>query len=198
MKKSLFVLTIIIMLFSAAACSVHAQFARQGVVEFGGSIAYSSTTTVSNGNTASNSTSILNFLPYVNYFLTDGFSVALSPGINYLKYANLSDGITNLDLFVVPGYTFNTNSMFYPYVEGLIGYTSLTSNSNPLGGTSSLNQGGVSWGLKGGVKYLIGKNGLFSVGIAYTQLNFSPKGASNRTGANDIALSMGFSVFIDK
>ena len=198
MKKSLFGLTIIIMLFSAAACSIHAQYATKGVIEFGGSVAYSSSTTVSNGNTSSNSTSILNFLPYVSYFVINGFSVALSPGINYLKYANSSDGITNLDLFVVPGYTFNTKSMFYPYVEGMLGYTSLTSNSNPLGGTSSLNQGGVSWGLKGGVKYLIGKSGLFSVGVAYTQLNFTPKGASNRTGVNNIALSMGFSVFIDK
>jgi hypothetical protein len=191
MKKSLAVFTIIIMLFSAVACNVHAQFARQGVVEFGGSIAYSNTTAVSDGKTASESTSLFNFMPYVNYFITDGFSVALSPTVNVLKFAGSSDSNTNLDLFVIPGYTFTTGSIIYPYVEALLGYTSVESGSNPV-------NSGFSYGGKAGIKLLVGKSGLFSIGVTYADLDISPKGATNRYGYNELALSMGFSVFIGK
>ena len=198
MKKSLTVFTILILLFSAIACSVHAQYASRGVVEFGGSIAYSSTTVVTNGTAATQSTSLFNFMPYVSYYLVDGFSVALSPGVNIVKIAGSSNSITDLDLFVVPGYTFSTKGIVYPYIEGMLGYTALSSNSNPLGGTAKLDNSGVSFGGKAGIKLLVGKSGLFSVGVAYTLLNFSPKGATKRSGFNNLALSMGFSVFLDK
>ena len=200
MKKSLAVFTIIIMLFSAVACNVHAQFARQGVVEFGGSIAWSSSTMVADGTTADNSTSLLNFMPYVNYFITNGFSVALSPGINMVKLAGASNSITNLDLFVVPGYTFAASNGVYPYVEVMLGYTAITSDgvsSASLGSSGNVNDNGFSYGGKAGVKFLVGRSGLLSLGVAYTALNFTPKGEKDRTGVNNIAVDLGFSVFID-
>jgi len=198
MKKSLAVFTTMIMLFSAVACNIHAQFARQGVIEFGGSVAYSSSTIVTDGTASNNSTSLLNFMPYVNYFIVNGFSVALSPGVNILKYTGYS-AITNLDLFVVPGYTFSVNNNFFPYIQVLLGYTSLSSDPISLEGISEkLDNSGFSWGGKAGIKLPVGKSGLFSVGVAYTALNFSPKGADKRSGLNNIAVDMGFSVFIGK
>lgn len=198
MKKSFALFTIVLLLLSAAACSVHAQFGSKGVTEFGGSVAYSSTTVVANGTAASESTSILNFMPYINYFITDGFSLALSPGINVVKLAGTSDAITNYLLFVVPGYTFSTKGNVFPYIEGMIGYTALSSKTNPLVGTGELDLSGLSFGGKGGVKVLVGKNGLLSIGVAYTLLNLSAKGADKRSGFNNLAFSMGFSVFIEK
>jgi len=191
MKKSLAVFTIIILLFSAVACNVHAQFAKQGDVELGGSVAYSSTTVVSDGTAASQSTSLFNFMPYVNYFISNGFSVALSPTVNVLKVAGASDSMTNLDLFVIPGYTFTTQSIVYPYIEAMLGYTSLESGSNPI-------NSGFSYGGKAGIKLLVGKSGLFSIGVTYAVLDISPKGATKRDGFNELALSMGFSVFMGK
>jgi hypothetical protein len=198
MKKALAVFTIIILLFSASACSVHAQYATRGVAEFGGSIAYSSSKLVSDGDVQDNSLAILNFMPYVNYFIIDGFSIGLSPGVNMFKYTGYS-AITNYNLFVVPGFTFSTGKSIFPYVEAMLGYTGLSSdNITAESYTEKLDNSGFSWGGKAGVKLLVGHNGLVSIGVSYEQLNFSAKGADKRTGVNNLAFSLGFSVFTGK
>jgi hypothetical protein len=182
----------------AATCNVHAQFATKNVIELGGSISYSSTTIVTDGTAASESSSIFQFLPYVNYFVTNGFSVAISPGINIVKLAGTSESITNYLLFLVPGYTFSTKSDVFPYIEGMVGYTALSSKANPLAGTGEIDLSGISFGAKGGIKVLVGKNGLISVGVSYILLNLSAKGADKRSGFNNLAFSLGWSVFLEK
>ncbi len=197
MKKSFTLFTTVILLLSAIACNVHAQFGSRGVVEFGGSVAYSSFTQVANGTTASESTSLFNFMPYVNYFVMDGFSVALSPGVNIVKLAGSKESITNLLLTVVPGYTFSTKGNVFPYVEGILGYTAVSQKATVVGG-ADLDLSGISYGAKAGVKMLVGKSGLLSVGVSYTLFNLNPKGADKRNGFNSLAINMGFSVFIEK
>lgn len=198
MKKTFVLLTVVLLLLGAAACSVHAQFATKNVVEVGGSVSYSSTTVVTDGTAASEASSIFQFQPYVNYFITNGFSIALSPGINIVKLAGSSESIKNYLLFLVPGYTFSTKGEVFPYIEGMIGYTALASKANPLGGVGELDLSGISFGAKGGVKLLVGKNGLFSIGLSYILLDLRAKGADKRSGFNNLAFSMGFSLFIEK
>lgn len=196
MKKSFTLFTIVLLLLSAATFSLHAQFGSKNVTEFGGAISYSSHTTVSGGTAASESSSIFEFMPYVNYFVMNGFSLGISPGINIVKMAGSSESITNLMLFAMPGYTFSTKGNVFPFIEGRVGYTAVTSKADPTGGSGELDLSGVSFGGKAGVKILVGKNGLFSIGVSYTLLTLNPKGADKRSGVNTLAIAMGFSVFI--
>jgi hypothetical protein len=196
MKKSFALFTGIILLLLLVAFNAQAQYATKNVVELGGSISYSSSTAVTSGNVADKSTSIFQFLPYVNYFITDGFSLALAPGINIVKLAGASSSITMYALFLSPGYTFSTGGKIFPYIEGMVGYTALKSDSNPLGGTGNLDQGGLSFGGKAGIKIGVGNSGLAAIGASYILINLSPKGADSRTGINNLAFSLGYSIYL--
>lgn len=202
MKKSIALITGIILLLLLAACNAHAQYATMNVVELGGSISYSNSKMVSGGNTVQNeSASIFQFLPYINYFITDGFSLALVPGINIISLTTPSTtsgstttSITNYALFLSPGYTFSTGGKLFPYIEGMVGYTKLKSDNNPLGGTS-VDNGGISYGGKAGVKIAVGNSGLAAIGASYIFFNFTPKGADTRSGINNLAFSLGYSIY---
>jgi hypothetical protein len=196
MKKSFALFTGIILLLLLVAFNAQAQYATKNVVELGGSISYSSSTAVTSGNVADKSTSIFQFLPYVNYFITDGFSLALAPGINIVKLAGASSSITMYALFLSPGYTFSTGSKIFPYIEGMVGYTALKSDTNPLGVTGNLDQGGLSFGGKAGIKIGVGNSGLAAIGASYILINLSPKGADSRTGINNLAFSLGYSIYL--
>jgi hypothetical protein len=190
MKNIFALLTIILLLSFVSATNAQSQFATKGIIELGGAVSFSSTTAVSNGTTASQSTTLFQFTPYGNYYFIDGFSLGLSPGIDILKYAGSSNSTNGYAIFLVPGYTFTTKSNMYPFIEVLVGYTALSSGSTDLSG--------ISFGAKGGVKLGVGSNGLITVGLNYISFNLSPKGASSRSGYNDIALSFGYSIFISR
>ncbi|MGA8265545.1 MAG: hypothetical protein WB779_13970 [Ignavibacteriaceae bacterium] len=190
MKKFVALFVVILMALLLASCgTTYAQYATKGTVELGGSVSYSSTTAVSNGTTASESTSLFQFMPYASYFFLDSFSVALSPGINILSPAGATDNTKIYGIFVVPGYTFNMKSNVFPFVEGLVGYTALKSGST--------DNSGISFGGKGGIKVILGKNGAASFGLSYMLINLSPSGASSRSGFNNFAFSVGYSVFLN-
>ena len=191
MKSFLALLTIILLLSFVSASNVHAQFATKGTIELGGAVSFSSTTAVSNGNTASSSTSLFQFMPYGNYYITDGFSIGLSPGIDIVKFAGASESTKGYAIFLVPGYAFTTKSNMYPFIEGMVGYTALSG-----GGLTDLS--GISFGGKAGVKMVVGNNGIITVGLSYILFNLSPSGANSRSGYNDIALSFGYSLYISR
>jgi hypothetical protein len=190
MKKSFTLFTIVLLLLSAVAFNVHAQFATKNCVELGGTVSYSSTTVVSDGTAASESTSLLQFMPFLNYYVSNGFFLGLSPGINILKSAGASESTKIYALFLTPGYTFSSRSSVFPYIEGLVGYTASES-----GGTSL---SGISFGAKGGIKVTVGNNGLASIGVSYMLINLSAKDADKRSGFNNLAVTLGFSVFMPK
>ena len=191
MRKFVALFIFILMALFLAACSTtYGQYATKGTVELGGSVSYSSTTAVTNGTTANESTSLFQFMPYASYFFVDNFSVAFSPGINILSPAGATDNIKFYGIFLVPGYTFNMKSNVFPYVEGLVGYTALKSGS-------TTDNSGISFGGKGGIKVILGKNGAISFGLSYMVINLSPSGSSSRSGFNNFAFSVGYSVFIN-
>lgn len=188
MKRSLVLIIGVILLLLLAACNAKSQYATQGVMELGGSISFSSSTMVANGETADESTTIFQFMPYINYFVFfDGFSLGLLPGINIIKQAGADESITNYAIFLSPGYTFTTGGNLFPYIEGLIGYTGLSGGS--------FDNNGISFGGKAGIKLSVGNNGLASIGVSYILVDVSPDGADERFGMNNLAITAGYSIF---
>jgi hypothetical protein len=190
MKNFFALLTIVLFIFFVSACNVQAQFATKKVIELGGSVSYSSTTMVTDGTSAGESTSLFQFMPYANYYIIDGVSLGISPGINVLKMAGSSESITNYSIFFVPGYTYSTRSNVFPFIEGMIGYTSLSQDT-------TLDLSGISFGAKGGVKLVLGKSGVVSIGLSYILYNLSPKDADKRSGYNNFAFSLGYSIYLN-
>jgi hypothetical protein len=197
MKKISTLLSLALLILGFTTYTVQAQFNKKGSVELGGSISYSSTTIVTDGTTADKSTSIFTFNPIASYFVVDGFSIGVSPGINIAKIAGVDNSITNLMLFAVPGYTFGKDKLF-PFIEGWLGYTAVTSKANPISGSGEIDMSGFSFGSRGGVKVLVGKSGLFNVSVSYMMLTLNSKGADKRSGLNNLAIAMGFSLFINR
>jgi hypothetical protein len=185
MKKYI---TILFVLFTVSVSSMYAQYAKKHVVEGGGSISFSSTTAVVNRTTADQSTTVFQFMPYINYFLADGFSLGLSPAINSYKAAGQSEATTSFAGFLVPGYTFTTKGSIFPFIEALVGYNTLKSGSSSLSG--------LSYGAKGGVKMAVGTGGLVSAGVSYMLITLKPEGADGRNGYNGLAISLGFSIYV--
>jgi hypothetical protein len=132
-------------------------------------------------------------MPYGNYYITDGFSLGLSPGIDMLKftYSGKSYSEKLYAIFFVPGYAFTTHGSLFPFIEGMVGYTAVS-------GDGLTDASGISFGGKGGVKLLVGSNGVITAGLSYMLFNLSPKGADKRSGFNDLAVSFGYSVLLPK
>ena len=119
----------------------------------------------------------------------DNFSVGFAPSINILDVAHSTSTTKFYGIFAVPGYTFNTNSNVFPFIEGIVGYTSVDFGA----GSNS----GLSYGGKGGIKVMVGNNGAASFGFSYMIIDVSPSGSTGRTGFNNFAFSVGYSVFIN-
>jgi hypothetical protein len=204
MKKLSTILGLTLLIISFAFCTAQAQqFNKKGTLELGGSISYSSTTLVSDGTTDSKSNSVFTFNPIASYFITDGFSLGVSPGINMIKIGSLDNTLTNLMLFAVPGYTFGKDKVF-PFIEGWIGYTAVSTSKDisissiSTGSIAKLDLSGISYGGRGGVKLLVGKSGLINASLSYMMITANAKGASKRSGFNNFAIALGYTVFIGK
>ena len=120
----------------------------------------------------------------------DNFSVGIAPSVNILNLAHSTNSMKFYGVFAVPGYAFNTSSNVFPFIQGFVGYTSADFG----GGTS---QSGLSYGGKGGIKISVGQSGLASFGVSYMIVDISPSGSTGRTGFNNLAFSVGYSIFIN-
>lgn len=161
-------------------------FAMKGATELGGSISFESQTMIYRGNSGGTA-SYFSFTPYAGYFITDGFELGFDPlGISTFSYSG-GTTVTQLMIFAAPSYNFRTESIAYPFVEALLGYT-----SNSSGGTQS----GFSWGGRAGVKLAVTGNGLLNLALQYTEITENPSGSSGRTGWNEFLISAGFSIWL--
>lgn len=157
----------------------HAQgaFARKGVVELGGSIGFSSTSQVDSEGDA---LTIFQVRPFFGYFVADGLEIGLNPiDINITSIGNNS--LTEvLTLFSV-AYNFTTEGAGYPFLEGLVGFSSL-SNDESLSG--------LAWGGRGGVKVSIAEQALLNLALQYTRQNYE------NTELAILSVTAGFSVWL--
>ena len=186
MKKLLLSVTVIILSFSL---NLMAQdYAKEGIWEVGGRINYTSTTYVSNGETAEHSYNVFSLhVPYY-YFPIDGLEVGLIPGYENVSYGDNS--ASALDISLGLAYNFQTKGNAYPFLEGRIGYNS-TSNGDA--------KSGMVWLLAGGVKLQVGGNALVSIGFAYEQSTLeNSDNEEGRDGSNAWGIDAGFAVFFGK
>lgn len=177
------------------APQIHAQeakksFALPGVVELGGSASYSYTQPVSNGTTSDGVHSVA-VMPFVGYFVSEGFEIVANPlGFSLVK----AGSTTVIDLRLLGGVAYNLKVQpgIYPFLEGLAG---LTLRSFDAGGAKTT-VSGFSWGGRGGVKFAVTSHGMVNVGIQYLQITLNPTGADKRNGSNELSASAGFTVWL--
>ncbi len=170
---------------SSSTAQESKRFALKGTTELGGSISFVSSTSVTNGNTASNASTVFSVAPFIGYFVADGFEIGLNPfGITSISYAGSS--VTQITILGALSYNFKTEGITYPFIEALFGYTSQTDGSS---------RSGFSWGGRAGVKLAVTDKCLLNLGVQYLLITLNPSGASNRYGSNQLAISAGFTVW---
>lgn len=189
LKSKIFLLLALILcigLTSANAQTI-SKFAKKSQWEVGGSISFTSSTAVNNGETADNSTATLSFQPYGGYFVINGLELGVMPSVDYTKFGDYNS--TSYVLYFAPSYNFDTKSQFYPYITGLIGYNAINSGND--------NRKGIAWGGEAGVKMNLLGNSLLKLGIQYIQqtLNPDPNITDERNGYNTFRVNLGFNVF---
>ncbi len=170
-------------------CSLSAQsFASEGTWEVSGNVSYTSTTSMSNGETSENSLGVFSLDVPFYYFVIDGLELGIIPSYQSLSSGGSSASLLNI-LFGT-AYNIKTSSAAYPFIEGRIGY-----NTTSNGDTRS----GMVWALIGGVKVQVGGNALINFGLSYTQSTLQKENhEGGRSGTNVIAGQVGFTVFFEK
>ncbi len=160
------------------------DFATKGSVEVGGNIGFLSTTPVVDG-VAGSATTVVQFSPFVGYFLADEFELGFDP-FSFVSTSHDDHSVTQILILLAPSYNVRLGSTAYPFFEGLVGLSSVSDGS-----TAS----GVAWGFRGGVKVAVTGKGLLNIGLEYLQENLNPSGAVNRYGFNELSVQAGFTVW---
>jgi hypothetical protein len=179
--------------------NVHAQedvsrkprkaFASSGVWELAGSGGFTMTTPVVAGDRGDPVYRVL-VLPYVGYFVMNGLEL----GVNPLGFSWSKDGATTtreLRFMFAPSYNFNLGGRAFPFIEGLAGYTTITTDASGQDITLS----GFSWGGRAGVKLPVTARGILIVGVQYLVLTMDPQGATSRNGSDELSVMLGFGVW---
>jgi hypothetical protein len=183
---------LIFLSFITIVClNVKAQdFGKKGVIETGGTISFSSITSVSDGETADESTTIFSLQPAIGYFIVDGFEIGLAPAFTSLSSG---DNTTSMfGIFLAPAYNFNTGGKVYPFIEGRIGYNTVNTDDGQTDQTLS----GLSYGGRGGIKVQLGGSSLLNLGVEYMLITLNPEDwEGDRNGVNYLAVSAGWTVF---
>lgn len=188
--KNLFYSVIILIFFGSVSISAQG-FANRGVWELGGMIGFSSTTEVYDGETGDDALTQFTFEPYVGYFVINCVELGLIPSFSSLSQGDAS--LTSFDIYFAPAYNFNLHSAAFPFVEGRIGYGTATYDYGEGSNTAS----GLSWALRGGLKYQVGSSAIVNVSLGYTQHTRNPKDwDGGRIGDNVFDVMAGFTIFV--
>jgi hypothetical protein len=184
-------------LFVFTSLSYSQNFATKGTIEAGGSLGFSSSTSVSNGESASNSTTTIRLEPYIGYFVVNSFELGFEPSFTTSSYGDYSS--TSFGIYFAPAWNFDLRSNLFPFLEGRIGYNTSSQDVPSVLGTTEYTASGIAWGARGGVKVKIGNSGLFNLALSYDQITMNPKDWSgSRNGENIFAVNAGFTVFFGR
>jgi len=195
MKKFFYLLVITLIVGSV---SLSAQnFARQGVWELGGGIGFSSSTGVSNGESADDASTTFTFEPYIGYFVINSLELGFIPRFNSYSFGDYS--INSFGIYFAPAWNFDLQSNLFPFIEGRIGYNTSTVEFEDEEGTVEQTLSGLAYGARGGLKYQLGNSALVNVSLGYTMVTLDPEDSEgDRNGSNDFDVMVGFSVFLGK
>lgn len=194
MKKFVSILIAIMMLSSI---SVFGQnFANKGVWELGGMIGFSSTTIVFDGESANDALNTFRFEPYVGYFVINSLELGLIPSYQTSSFGDASE--STLGIYFAPAWNFDLKSQWFPFIEGRIGYASISYDSGEPD-SDEITNSGFAWGARGGAKYQIGNSAIASLSLGYTQNTLNPDNwEGDRNGTNIFDVMFGFTVFLGK
>ena len=157
------------------------DFAQNGTWEAGGRLNYTNTTIVRDGESSGNSLSILSLDVPAYYFVSDGLSLGLIPGFEYIGPSSETYLLT---LLAGLAYNIKIHTTAYPFIEGRFGYNTSSSSS------------GMVWIITGGLKAKVGGNALLVLGLFYEQRTLGTSGnQGGRNGTNSWGLDVGFSIF---
>ena len=191
--KKLFYLVTLVILFGNISLLAQ-DFAKKGVWELGGMIGFASTTAVNDGETGDEALTQFTFEPYIGYFVINGLELGLIPSFSSLSQGDAS--ISEFDIYFAPAWNFDLQSMAFPYLEGRIGYGTANYDYGEGDGTTL---SGLSWGLRGGLKYQLGSSALVNASLGYTQSTLNPKDwDGGRNGTNVFDVMAGFTIFFGK
>ena len=183
MKKIIISLTLLFFLGTVLK-GQDATFTKGGNIELGGSISFLNEKV----SGSSSSTNLFSFNPYIGCMIISGFELGVIPGVTVTNETG-SSSTTGLNLFLAPAYNINAGKV-YPFLEFLIGYNSINVGSN--------NSGGLGVGGTGGVKFQVGSNGNLIFSFQYLHKSYKSSGSSESTGINNLAMEIGFRIFILK
>lgn len=187
-------LTVFFVLSFFVTLSFGQDYAKKGVWELAGTLSFYSTTSVSDGETADESSTNISLDPMFGYFVIDGFILGFAPMYSSYTYGDYTSN--SLELFVAPGYVLNLQSNVYPFIHALVGYNTSTYNTG-VAGAEDQTFSGISYGARGGVKVLLGKNALVNFGAQYIMITSNPKDwEGDRNGYNQFGIIVGFTVFV--
>lgn len=177
--------------------SLHAQeqrrhFTSHGNVEVGGSVTYQAVWVVLNDKTSSSSTFVFTAMPFAGYFLLDGVELGVNPAGVVLSGGTGKPTVTQLRILLAPSYNFRTSTIATPFVEGLAGFTTQTTENT---GTGTTTLSGFTWGGRAGLKVGLTEHGLLTIGVQYLQVTLNPSGSSKRNGFNELSASAGWTVW---
>lgn len=192
MKKFFTLFTIV---FFACGVSLFAQnFAKKGTIELGGSVGFTSTTIVFDGESADESISTFFFNPYFGYFFMNSFEVGIIPIFSTTSAGDQSQ--SSFGILLAPAYNFDLGNCWYPFIEGRVGYNSSSyDDGNDL--TEDPSSSGLQWGFRGGVKAQVGNNALVNIGLFYSNVTMDPDGwDGDRIGYNQFGLEVGVAIFL--
>jgi hypothetical protein len=154
------------------------------VIPFAGSFSVQNITPVIDGQSG-RGYMILSLSPFIGYFVSDGLELGVDPfGINIISGGGNS--FSQVNVFLSTSYNFRTERAGYPFVEGLVGYSSVSDGSN---------SSGISWGLRGGVKVGVAGQALVNVAVQYFQYTSDPENTTRRYGSNQLGVVAGFTIW---
>jgi len=164
------------------------KYASENIWEIGGSISYTNTTAVTDGEASDHliyKAFSLEIPAY--YFVIKNLELGFIPAYQYSDdHGNISSGYS---LFFGTAYHFPANAYTFLFFEGRIGYNAASIYSK--------DSSGMVWMVIGGVKVRVGGSTLVNLGVGYTQSTMANGGSDDgRRGANILSIKAGLAIFI--
>lgn len=167
------------------------NFPGKGMFELSGSLGYVNYSLTYQGQSGK-STSLFSFSPQLGYFFTNNFEIGLTSGVVFLPTLSYQtqDGnnLTGVQLFVSPSYHFKMDSSkMTPFVEAQLGYTYLAN--------SDLSRSGISYGGRGGIKYVPVEHIILTFSAQYLIINLNASEENDKSRYNYLAIGAGVGVY---
>jgi hypothetical protein len=180
--------TIIALVLSVSILTLSQDLCKKGTWELGGSVGFTSSTSVHAGNNDANgATTTFSISPQAGYFITDNFELGLMP-LSFTTSSYNGSSYSQFSFLVAPAWNFELQSNVYPYIEALVGFGSISSGGNSASG--------LDYGGQAGIKVEVAKSSVLNLGVSYLMVTRKPSGVSDRYGYNNLSIVVGFSVFI--